>query len=102
MAGPTERNITLFPQLKHCVETGQLNVLQQLAEQEGLVHLQYVDFSNRILHFACQDFNRQLSPAIIQAKQSMIKWLVEHGAADPADVQLQSGLHTPLHKAVAG
>lgn len=101
MAGPTERNITLFAQVKNCVENGQLDVLQQLAEQEGLVNLQYVDFSNRILHFACQDFNRKLSPALIQAKQRMIEWLVENGAADP-DVQLQSGLQTPLHKAVAG
>ena len=101
MAGPTERNITLFSQVKNCVENGQLDVLQQLAGQEGLINLQYVDYSNRILHFACQDFNRNLSPTIIQAKKRMIEWLVEHGAGN-TDVQLQSGLQTPLHKAVAG
>jgi len=63
--------------------------VKQISEQEGLVNLQYVDYSNRILHFACQDFNRNLSPAITQAKKRMIEWLVEHGAANP-DVQLQT------------
>jgi len=38
---------------------------------------------------------------MIQAKKRMMEWLVEHGAGNP-DVQLQSGLQTPLHKAVAG
>ena len=99
--GPSATNVSLFAEIKSSVQAGNLAMLKGLAKQHGFANIQFVDNVNRLLHFACEDFKRNLTKPQVFLKLAMVEWIVENGGAETG-VQMQAGGQTPLHKAVAG